>query len=149
MTRSPSTRALRGVPVALLVAWLVLIVENGVWAVVGAAVNPQFAPEIGPVGSFVVISLIHSAYFVPLFLLVACPFLWLVRRRSRTGRWLVASVAVLLVAATSVVVSAAWLHDSRRDTEWIATLSALPAGIGAAVVLRSWYGSAAPAEHTA
>jgi hypothetical protein len=137
MTHASSTSPARGVVVGLLVALLVLTVESGAWTVVGAAVRPHFAPEIGPLAGFVVLSLLLAAYFAPWFLLVACPFLWLARRVSTRRRWPISAVAALLVAGTVYLLSAG-LDDRRGDTLFIAGLSLLPAGIGASVVLRRW-----------
>jgi hypothetical protein len=137
MRQTSSTSPARGVVFGLLVALLVLTVECGAWTVVGAAVRPHFAPEIGPLAGFVVFSFVLSAYFAPLFLVVACPFLWLARRVSTRRRWPISAVAALLVAGTVYLLSAG-LDDRRSDTLFIAWLSLLPAGIGASVVLRRW-----------
>jgi hypothetical protein len=132
-----STSRARGVVFGLLVALLVLIVENGAWFVVGTAVVPHFDPEIGPVAAFIVASLALAAYFAPSFLLVAWPFLWLASRVSTTRLWPISAVAALLVAGTVSILSAG-LDDPRREMLFIVGFSLLPAGIGASVVLRRW-----------
>ena len=137
MTKTSSTSAARCVVFGLLVALLVLTVESGAWTVVGAAVRPHFAPEIGPLAGFIVASLALAAYFAPSFLLVACPFLWLARRVSTRRRWPISAVAALLVAGTVSIVSVG-LDDPPREMLLFVAFSLLPAGIGANVVLRRW-----------
>jgi hypothetical protein len=133
MTHTSSTSQARGVVFGLLVASIILIVEYGAWSLV----TPHSAPEIGQPATFIVLSLVLAAYFVPSFLLVACPFLWLAGRVSTRRLWPISAVAALLVAGTVFTVSAG-LHEPRRETLFIAALSLLPAGIGASVVLRRW-----------
>jgi hypothetical protein len=137
MTHPSSPTPARGVVVGLLVALLVLTVEDGIWSVYRAAVSPHFAPEIGPLGGFIVASVALAAYFAPCFLLVACPFLWLARRVLTRRRWPLSAVAALLVAGMVSVLSAG-LDDPRREMLLIVGFSLLPAGIGAYVVLRRW-----------
>jgi len=137
MTHASSTRQAPGVAVGLLVALLVLIVEEGAGTVVGVLTRPNFAPEIGPLGAFVVFSLVLSAYVAPPFLLVACPFLWLARPDPARKRWPICTLTAVLVAAVVFLVSSG-LDDRRSDTLYITAVSLLPAGIGASVVLRCW-----------
>jgi hypothetical protein len=125
------------VVVGLFAAVAVLTVECGAWMVYGALTIPNFAPEIGPIGSFVAFSFLLAAYFAPLFLLVACPFLRLARPLSARRRWPACALAALLVAG-SMWLLAEWLHNRPGDTRFIAALSLLPTGIGASVVLRGW-----------
>jgi hypothetical protein len=138
MTHTSSFSELPAVVAGLLVGLLVLIVETGAWCVIGALFIPHFAPEIGPLAGFLVFSCLFAAYFVPPFLLVACPFLWLARPVSKRRLWPIAALATLLVAGTVFLLSEG-LDDRRSDTLFIAGFSLLPAGIGASVVLRRWH----------
>lgn len=138
MTQIPAARVARGALAGVGAGVLVLTIENGLWSLVGSFAIPRFAPEIGPTGSFIVSSFIASAYFAPAFLLIACPWLSLVRETPPIGWWIATIAAALLVSGTVSVASAAWLHDARGDTAFIVALSLLPAGIGAGVVLRHW-----------
>lgn len=138
------SRVAAGVAVGLLAGVLAVLVETGLWSVLGTIINPHFAPEIGPFGVFVVVSVLHSAYFVPPFLLLACPFLWLARRTRSAGRRFAVFTAALIVAGTVYLIFAAQPANSRRDAQLFAGLSVIPAAIGATVILSWWKASDAP-----
>jgi hypothetical protein len=137
MRHTSSTSQPPAVLSGLLVALLILTGENGAWTVVGALTKPHFAPEVGPLLGFIIMSFALAAYFVPPFLLLACPFLWLARPASVRRPWPICALAALLVAGTASFLNET-LRDSRTDTIFIAALALLPAGIGASVVLRRW-----------
>jgi hypothetical protein len=137
MKHTSSTSQPPAVVSGLLIALLLLIVESGAWCVIGALFRSDFAPEVGPLVFFLVLSCVLAAYFAPSFLLVACPFLWLARPASTRRLWPICALAALLVAGAASFLNEG-LRDTRRDTLFIAALSLLPGGIGAGVVLRRW-----------
>jgi hypothetical protein len=145
MRRTSSTGQTPAVLSGLLVALLVLFVEVAAWSVLGALFRPHFAPELGPLVGFLVFAVLLAAYFVPLFLLVGCPFLWLARMAPLRWRWPISALTALLVAGAVSLVSTG-LDDRRSDTVIIAALSLLPTATGASVVLRRWNLSRSPTD---
>jgi hypothetical protein len=121
-----------------LVAWACMVAVFGGWCWVSSIRNPEFVPEMGPWGAFVVFSALLTVFSVPAFLVLVCPMLlFLGRRAPHWASWskaVVAAAALLPGVPVMIAVSGGW-HDGVSDGVFIGCLFPLPAVLGARVVL--------------
>jgi len=95
-------------------AFLVFIVPHG----------PNYAPEIGPAGTFMVFSLAFTIGYLALFIILAVPMrLLAVKVESTTTKRLLPLVsgAAFALASGAFV----WLNNSARDAYYVAMLFAV------------------------
>jgi hypothetical protein len=132
----PGVMTTISVSAGLLIGWVTLIVIFAAWCVGAAALNPGFGPELGPMGSFLVFSVVLSLYFVPGFLVFGCPGVVIARRVwGVAGPFRLAVCGATAVALGVVVADAVWRPGSAADTLATVALVYLPAIVGFRVPL--------------
>lgn len=105
-------------------AILVLVIPHG----------PTFAPEIGPVGTFMVFSLAYSIGYLALFIILAVPMrLLVVKVESATAKRLLPLASAAAFALASGCFE--WLTSSARNAYGVALLFAV-SGAASMIVLQ-------------
>jgi hypothetical protein len=106
-----------------MTGWAALEIPFAIWVFV-IPHGPNFAPEIGPAGTFAVFSLEYTIGYLALFIILAVPMrLLVVKAESTTTKRLLPLVsgAAFALAAGAFV----WLGSSARDAYFVAMLFAV------------------------
>ena len=107
--------------------WVALETPVAIW-VFAIQHGPNFAPEIGPAGSFVVFSTAYTIGYLALFILVAAPMRILVVKRESTvaNRLLPLASAAVFALASGVF---EWLNGSAENPGPLAALFAISGAV--------------------
>jgi hypothetical protein len=112
---------------AAMAGWAALETPFAIWVFV-IPHGPNFAPEIGPAGTFAVFSLAYTIGYLALFIILAVPMRLLVVKAEST----IAKRSLPLVSGAAFALASgafAWLEFSARDAYFVAMLLAVAGSV--------------------
>ena len=115
-------RVISALFVSAIIGWVALTAADATYVFLFPH-GPGFAPEIGPLGAFIVFGLLFSACYVIEFLLIAVPFHFFLRSRRSVSRFWPRCLLGGALFAIGAAVAALCNGSDSGDSLYVAVLA--------------------------